>query len=218
MNTHFCFVAFISCPFSDNRDLKNGTHRSYLHIHFSMPNFNPSKPFGEKCSTDNDTQAGFVPPEISKKLPIYGKVKGFLGRYGVDVPVTEESGNLVARRLICRVWSEPEFENDRREAFEAFDSFRQKKIDSSVNLTVRPSAVPTQSVRISSQTSNRQISNDVAKRFSNEKSKFGGTSNECWSKYLESYNRMSVEIELSNELKKTFFHHACITRSCVGVF
>ena len=25
-----------------------------------MPNFNPSKPFGEKFSTDNDTQAGFV--------------------------------------------------------------------------------------------------------------------------------------------------------------
>jgi len=83
-----------------------------------MPNFNPSKPFGEKFLTDNDTQAGFVSlfaeyamsdsppqgedliselketltpvylvsPEIAKKLPIYGKVKGFLERYGVDSP------------------------------------------------------------------------------------------------------------------------------------
>ena len=65
-----------------------------------------------------------VDPEISKRLPIHVKVKSFLERFDVQVPITNESGSLVAKQLICRVWDEAEFVNDRNDAFELFDSFR----------------------------------------------------------------------------------------------
>lgn len=204
-----------------------------------MPTFNPAKPFGDKFTTDNDTQAGFlslfaelavcdsppegddlifelkealtpsylIGPDIAKKLPIYGKAKAFLERYGVEVPVTEESGTLVAKRLICCIWNEPEFDEDRREAFEAFDAFRQKKYSNSSTSIHQASTVPTTNISTNSGSNNRQICNDVAKRFNSEKSKFSGDSNECWPNFLESYQRMAIEIELSNVMKNKLLHH-----------
>lgn len=205
-----------------------------------MP-FNPAKPFGEKFSPDNDTQAGFlslfadfalsenpptgedliaeikdamtpmylVDPEICKKLPIYGKVKAFLERFDVQVPVTEESGSLVAKRLICRIWNEEEFENDRAEAFAAFADFRNggRNSASSPRQYVPFNSTDETAHVENSRVSTRQISNDVAKRFSHEKLKFSGESTECWPKFVESYTRMSVEMELSDEMKRKFFHH-----------
>lgn len=195
-------------PFGEKFNTDNDTQAGFVSL-FAELAMSDSPPQGEDLISelkDTLTPMYLIHPEISKKLPIYGKVKTFLERYGVQVPVTEESGTLVARRLICRIWSEPEFYEDRMEAFQAFELFRLKK-NSATSTLFQQSTPLTTNATSSPANNSRQISNDVAKRFSNEKSKFSGESNECWSKFEEAYTRMSIEMELSNELKKKFFHH-----------
>lgn len=207
-----------------------------------MPTFNPEKPFGEKFTADNDTQAGFISffaelscsesppqgedllseirealtpallvhPEICKKLPIYGKVKQFLEKFGVQLPATEESGNLVAKRIICKVWGEDEFSEDRKFAFDMFDAHRAGNRQEHTRFNASSSQSRTNinnNMTPDPRTICRQVSNDVAKRFTNQSSKFSGESAENWLKYLESYERMSIELELSAELKVKLFHH-----------
>lgn len=55
--------------------------------------------------------------------------------------------------------------------------------------------------------SKRQLSDDVAKRFSHEKAKFCGKSTVCSPTDVESYTRMFVETVLSDEWEWKFFHH-----------
>ena len=227
-------VALLSCFFRQSRFWE--LHFALL-FNSTMPTFNPEKPFGERFESDNDYQAGFVSlfadfamwdpqprgdelfelirdamspsylvdPDICKKLPIYGKVKTFLEKFDVDVPVTDESGSLVAKRLICRIWNGDEYLEDRRRAFDQFDEFRNGQRSEDTTRTSYNAGSP----RTSTQPSNnpRQISNDVAKRFSNDSSKFSGDETECWPKYVESYTRMSDELELDNRQMMKFFHH-----------
>ena len=149
----------------------------------------------------------FVSPDICKKLSIYGKVKLFLERYGVSVPSTEESGTLVAKKIICRIWNDEEFIDERKDAFTAFDEFQNgKKIkgttSSDSNYTRK------ENDRFTPPSSNtRQISNDVAKRLMNDSSKFSGESTECWPKYVENYSRISMEMELTADMQVKLFHH-----------
>lgn len=157
------------------------------------------------------TPALLVDPEIFKKLPLYGKVKQLLERFGVQVPATEESGNLVAKRIICKVWGGDELIEDRKAAFEIFDAYSSGS--RSEPSSTRPSSsqgtnyTNNNSNNTDPRTTTRQISNDVAKRFTNQSSKFSGESTENWLKYLKSYERMSVEVDRSVELKVKLFHH-----------
>ena len=120
------------------------------------------------------------------------------------------------KRLICRIWNEPGFVNDRSDAFELFDRFRNGSREYLCSTPRTPKTQTTENDDNTPNTSNkptsRQLSNDVAKRFSNEKSKFGGASSECWPKFVESYTRMSVELELSDIMKQKLFHH--LLRDC----
>lgn len=197
-------------PFGEKFTCDNDTQSGFVSL-FSELALMDNPPTGEALIQELKeamTPVYLVDPEISKKLPIYGKVKAFLEKYGVQVPVTNESGSLVAKRLICRIWSEPEFVNDRSDAFELFDNFRNGNRE-----LISPNPPPptmqesTNAGNMSASPTSRQLSNDVAKRFCNENSKFSGASSECWPKFVESYTRMSVELELPDVMKQKLFHH-----------
>lgn len=197
-------------PFGEKFTCDNDTQSGFVSL-FSDLALMDNPPTGEDLIQELKeamTPLYLVDPDISKKLPIYGKVKAFLERFGVQVTVTNESGNLVAKRLICRIWNDPEFVNDRNDAFELFDNFRNGNRDLLPRSPTSPTNEETNTNQYASlNPSSRQLSNDVAKRFSNENSKFSGASSECWPKHVESYTRMSVELELSDEMKQKFFHH-----------
>lgn len=161
---------------------------------------------------DSMSPIQMVQPDIVKKLPIYNRIKLFLERFGVEVPETNESGRLIARRIICRIWDEEIYDEEREAALSLFDSIRNGNMNSPISGRNRspPSSEFHNVNGITSNTSfpnNRSIANDVSKRFNNPKTKFSGDADEPLSKYIESYNRMSVELELSEEKKIRFFHH-----------
>lgn len=84
------------------------------------------------------TPSHLVNPDICKKLPIFGKMKAFLERFDVDVPVYRETGTLVAKRLICRIWGADEFYQDRRDAFASLMDFVVAVIFCSLSIHNRP--------------------------------------------------------------------------------
>lgn len=96
--------------------------------------------------------------------------------------------------------------DDRIAAYEIFDAYRGGRTPEQPPHQASPTH---KRANTSSETWNnsRQISNDVANRFVNQTSKFSGESTENWAKYLESYERMSNELELSSSLKVKLFHH-----------
>lgn len=199
-------------PFGEKFRSDNDTQAGFVSL-FAELALADEPPEGEDLVAELQeamTPSHLVAPEICKKLPIYGKVKQFLERNGVDVPITEESGTLIAKRLICRIWGTDEFTEDRQDAFALFEEFRSGK----KQLSTSPHVIQHQATtdfhpnnNISGASSNRSVSNDVAKRFSHESSKFSGDSNESFAKFVESYSRMSEELDLSDEMKKKFFHH-----------
>lgn len=197
-------------PFGDKFRADNDTQSGFLSL-FSELALSDTPPRGDDLVAELQeamTPMHLVTPEISKKLPIYGKVKQFLERFDVDVPITEESGSLVAKRLICRIWGDEEFSEDRKEAFLQFDNFRSgRSALSSAPLVQNVPITNNREVTSSPPCSDRTYSNDVAKRFSHESSKFSGESTECLTKFLESYIRTSNELDLTPEMKKKFFHH-----------
>jgi len=126
-----------------------------------------------------------VHPEISKKLPVYGKIKKFLERFDVQVPQTTESGTLVARKLIRRIWNDEEFTHDRRTALELFDTSRKAPIGYATNARGPSHGNSANSAHSNQHSySSRQVANEVAKRFSNSSMKFSGETTECWSTFL----------------------------------
>lgn len=111
------------------------------------------------------------------------------------------------KELICCIWSDDEFVEDRKIAFEIFDDFRKP---SSQGVTLRNTthqrANPTYNTP-NNLNSNRQIANEVAKRFSINYMKFSGDTTDCWPKFLETYSRMSAEMELTEALQMKLFNH-----------
>lgn len=134
------------------------------------------------------TRIYFVNPDTCKKSPIYGKVKAFLERFEVHVPITAETENLVGRGMIFRILIKLEFENDQAKAFEAFAGFRNggrnnvlspRQYDNFTSPT--DDAIQMESSGVS----RSQLSNDLTKRFSHVEAKFSGESSECSSKFVE---------------------------------
>lgn len=118
---------------------------------------------------------------------------------------------MVANRIICKVWSGDKFIEDSKIAFEIFDAYRSGNRSKPIS----PRDSSSQSTAYSNYNSHnrdprsttRQITNHVAKRFTRQSSKYGWESTEKWLKYLGSYKRMSILLDLSVELKFKLFHH-----------
>ena len=80
-------------PFGENLTCDNDTQSGFVSV-FSELALMDKPPTGEDLIQELKealTPLYLVDPELSKKLPIYGKVKTFLERFGVQVPVTNES-------------------------------------------------------------------------------------------------------------------------------
>lgn len=149
-----------------------------------------------------------VHPDICKELPSFCKVETFLENFDVDVPMPEEAGALVANGIICRVWSTDEFKAGRSEAVELFETFGRgglHSLPSTTDASRRSSNLPLNKVESQFGPSQRAVSNDVAKRFSHGSSNIGGHSTKCFSKCSESYAGRANELELDDNMKKTFF-------------
>lgn len=195
-------------PFGDKFIADNDAQKGLLSVFTEILNFDRSPGADEVLEFIQESMSAvqFVHPDIVIKLPIYTKIKTFLSKYSIDCPTTKESGSLLAKRLICRIWRNPEFQEERYRALELFDYIRSGgSALAAVNI---PSARSLPSTRSNSNSSSsRTISNDIAKRFSNSISKFGGETDECMSKFIDSYSRACTELEVGIELKVKLFHH-----------
>lgn len=144
-----------------------------------------------------------------------------MARYEILVPITDESGRFLARRLICRVWNEDEFAQERQNALAAFEAQRRGAgfglvhsptgSSSNFGFGTRPQSPSPRDANGESyaapRNSARSLANDMAKRFSGKGSKFSGSSDESWEEYLIQYQRAAKELELTNDLKVSLFHH-----------
>lgn len=99
-------------------------------------------------------------------------MKAVLKRCNFQVAVAEESGNIVALRLVCSIWNEPGLENDRAEALAAFPRFRNawRNYASSLRQCVNFTSMADDPVQVgTTRVSTLRLSNDVAKRLSHAK-------------------------------------------------
>lgn len=105
-------------------------------------------------------------PGIKDKLTIFEKTRTFIERYGVNVPATELSGPLVARRIIDRIWNEDGFNRERENALFLLDSIRNKAsngITATSSVSSRNFVQESGPFQSSTSTKTSQTSNDVAK-------------------------------------------------------
>lgn len=128
-------------------------------------------------------------------------------KYEVNVPTTKESGNLLARRIIFRIRGDEEFEEERTNAL--FIEPIGSGTGPGIIVPNSPSGSKhnVQEFNRSEDRSSRQISNDIAMRFTRESLQFCGDASECWPKHIHSYIRMGFELEMTNEQMVKYFHH-----------
>ena len=196
-------------PFGESFSTDNDTQAGLYSVFVDLACFRNELSEYDILSTIQESMSPMqlVHPEIVKKLTIFQKIKVFFLRYGIDVPVTEESGNLLARRIVCKIWGETIFDAERSEALQFFDEIRRGNTNPPTPLSTPRSSLVSPQHEFHPQPSLRILGNDMAKRFGHDSLKFCGNPDESLDTFLDSFDRASKEMELSPEQKVNLVHH-----------
>lgn len=112
-------------PFGKNSQTENDVQGEFGSIFADFAQFDTPARRRPYCLNSNDPH----PRPCCRTGNLYEvtnlcKVKQCLERYGVEVTVTEGSGNLVAHHQICRIWGGKEFEEDRQDPYEILENLK----------------------------------------------------------------------------------------------
>lgn len=159
-----------------------------------------------------------VHADIVGKPPVYSRIKRFLECFDIEVPESQESGRLIARRIIGAISDDDSFLDEKKCKLRLFDTIRSGSLYFRVEtnkqygkvhqgrnremVSTDELAAPT------AQTFSRIITNDISKGFSSEKAKFNEEADSCLQKYVEAYTRMFNELQLLEKHTVQYFHHA----------
>ena len=150
---------------------------------------------------------------------IYKKIRLFLEAKGIQCTQVPESGKLIARRVICAIWSGDEYKDDRELALMLFDNCRkgnavvpgvQPPSPTSSNSNDAFASTNTKNSSISKNTEDyeNKVAGFIAQRYRSKFLLFSGDLEEDWSQFLVRYQKICSEAKASLTQKGEYLHHA----------